>query len=263
VRLFFEIARRSFSRHLTYRAAAFAGLATNFFFGLLRAAVLLALFGEAQEVAGYSQRDAVTYTGITQAVIAYLGIFGWYDLMRSVHSGEVASDLLRPLNLFTLWLAQDLGRAVAAILLRGVGIMLLYALLFDLSAPRGPLAWTALLLAVALSWLVSFAFRFLVNLAAFWTPNALGIGRLFFTAGLFFSGFLMPLDFFPSWVQRLASATPFPSMLDSVVGIWLGTTPAGELAGALLLQLAWAFGMIVAAQLVLRGAVRRLVILGG
>jgi ABC-2 type transport system permease protein len=263
VRLFFEIARRSFARHLTYRAAAVAGLATNFFFGLLRAAVLLALFGEAQEVAGYTQRDAVTYTGLTQAVIAYLGIFGWYDLMRAVHSGEVAADLLRPLNLFTLWLAHDLGRALAALLLRGLGIMLLYALVFDLSAPVGPLAWLALLVAVALSWLVSFAFRFLVNLAAFWTPNALGIGRFFFYLGLFLSGFLMPLDLFPDWLQRAAAVTPFPYMLDTVVGIYLGVTGPSELLGALLLQLAWVLGMMVAAQLLLRSAVRRLVVLGG
>ena len=263
MRLFYEIARRSFSRHLTYRAAAFAGLATNFFFGLLRAAVLLALFGEAQEVAGYSQRDAITYTGLTQAVIVYLGIFGWYDLMQAVHSGEVASDLLRPLNLFTLWLAQDLGRALAAILLRGVSVMVLYALVFDLTYPAGLLGWLALLLALALSWLVSFGFRFLINLAAFWTPNALGIGRFFFFGGLFFSGFLMPLDLFPAWLQRTAAMTPFPYMVDTVVGVYLGLLGPGELAAALLLQATWAFGLFLAAQLLLRRAVRRLVILGG
>lgn len=263
MRLFFEIARRSFSRHLTYRSAALAGLVTNFFFGLLRAAVLLALYGEAQEVAGYSQRDAVTYTGITQAVIAYLSLFGWYDLMRAVHSGEVAADLLRPLNLFTLWLAQDLGRALAALLLRGVGIMLLYALVFELTTPASALAWLALLLAVALSWLVSFSFRFLVNLASFWTPNALGVGRFFFFGSLFFSGFMMPLDFFPQPVQQIAAATPFPYMVDTVVEVYLGLTSGWQLVQALLLQCVWALALILAGQLLLRRGVRRLVILGG
>ena len=35
---------RAIQRQLTYRAATLAGLATNFFFGLLRAAVLVALY---------------------------------------------------------------------------------------------------------------------------------------------------------------------------------------------------------------------------
>ena len=45
MRLFWEVVRRSFRRHLTYRAAALAGLVTNIFFGLVRAAVLVAHTG--------------------------------------------------------------------------------------------------------------------------------------------------------------------------------------------------------------------------
>ncbi len=87
MRLFFELARRSFQRYLTYRAATVAGLVTNLFFGLMRVAVLLALYGEQTEVQGFTIPDVITYTGLTQAIIAYLSMFGWYDLMNSVHSG--------------------------------------------------------------------------------------------------------------------------------------------------------------------------------
>ncbi len=109
-RLFLELARRSFQLHLTYRAAALAGLITNLFFGLVRAAILLGLYGQRQEVAGMTVQEVVTYTGLTQAVIAYLSLFGWYELMETVYTGEVAGDLLKPMNLFTFWL----GRAAVA-----------------------------------------------------------------------------------------------------------------------------------------------------
>jgi ABC-2 type transport system permease protein len=114
-----------------------------------------------------------------------------------------------------------------------------------------------------LSWLVSFAFRFLVNLAAFWTPNARGIGRFAFVTSSFFSGFLMPLRFFPDWVIRVADLTPFPSMLNTVVEVYLGVRQGWDLAAALLTQGLWAVGLILVGQIVLRAAVRRLVILGG
>jgi hypothetical protein len=43
MRVYWEIAKRALSRQLTYRTATLAGLATNFYFGLLRAAGLAAL----------------------------------------------------------------------------------------------------------------------------------------------------------------------------------------------------------------------------
>jgi ABC-2 type transport system permease protein len=93
MKLFFELSKRSFQRYLTYRAATIAGLITNIFFGLLRASVLIALYDARPEVAGISIQGAITYTGLTQAIIAYLAIFGWWDLMQSVNTGEVAADL--------------------------------------------------------------------------------------------------------------------------------------------------------------------------
>jgi ABC-2 type transport system permease protein len=135
MRLFLELARRAFERQLAYRAAAFAGLATNFFFGLLRAAVMVALYQGRQEIAGFSMIQAVTFTGLSQAIIGSMSFFGWYDLMNNVYSGGVASDLLKPMNLFSYWLAQDAGRALALLFLRGVPIMAAYGILLGAVFP--------------------------------------------------------------------------------------------------------------------------------
>jgi ABC-2 type transport system permease protein len=263
MRLFWEVTARAYRRYLTYRAATMAGLLTNFFFGFLRVAILLALYGEQQEVAGLDRQQAITYTVLTQAVLAYLSLFGWYDLMNSVHSGEVATDLLKPMGYFNFWLARDLGRALVQFLLRGVTLLIGYGLVFDLIYPTNGGQWTAVFLAVILSWLVSFAFRFLVNLPAFWTPNAQGFGRFFFMAAWFFSGFLMPLPFFPDWVQTIAHLTPFPHMINTVMQIFIGELTGWALAAALLQQAAWFVALWLSGQLLLRAGLRRLVILGG
>ena len=186
MRLFYEMTKRSWQRYLTYRAATLAGLVTNFFFGLLRAAILVALYGARQEVDGLTVQGVITYTAVTQALIAYLSFFGWTDLMDSVHSGEVAADLLKPMNFIGFWMARDLGRAMIMFLLRGVTLIMVYTLVFDLIVPETAVQWYAFFIALVLAWLVSFAWRFLINLAAFWTPNALGIGRFGFMLAWFF-----------------------------------------------------------------------------
>lgn len=263
MRLFWELTKLSFQRQLTYRAATLAGLATNFFFGLLRASVLSALYGTRREVAGISLDGVITYTGLTQAVIAYLSFFGWYEVMYSVYSGDVASDLLKPMNYFVFWLAQDLGQALANLLMRGLTIMIAYLLFLGITLPDRAEQWLALGVALALSWLVSFAWRFLINLVAFWTPNAFGMVRFGFILSWFLSGFLMPLRFFPGWFVRLAYLTPFPHTLNAIVQVYLGIVTGPALLGTLCGQLLWVLILVGAGQLVLRAGVRRLVIQGG
>jgi ABC-2 type transport system permease protein len=263
MRLFYELVKLSFRRQLTYRTANLAGLATNFCFGLMRAAVLAALYGASREVAGFSLSAAVTFTGLSQATIACLSFFGWWEVMHSVYSGDVASDLLKPMSYFTFWLAQDLGRAIASFLVRGVTIMVAYALVFDISVPRSGGQWLAVGVALALSMLVSFSWRFLVNLAAFWTPDARGVGRFAFALSWFLSGFLMPLRFFPDWFVRLCHLTPFPSMVNTVVEVYLGVLAGTELLQAVGVQLVWIALLFVACQFVLRAGVRKLVVQGG
>jgi ABC-2 type transport system permease protein len=262
-RLFLEIARRSFARALAYRGAALAGLVTNLFFGWLRLNLLLALLGARDAVQGFTAADVVTYTGLAQALIVVLSIFGWFDLMNTVHRGDIAGDLLRPMNLFTFWLAQDAGNAVAQLLLRCIPILLLYAALFGLETPHTALHWLIVLTSLLLAWLCGFAFRFLVNLSAFWSPDARGIGRLMFTVMMFATGFLMPLRFFPEWLQTLLSWTPFPSMLNTVVELWLGVIPLGDAPRALLVQTLWCVVLIGLCHAGLAKGTRRLVILGG
>jgi ABC-2 type transport system permease protein len=259
MRLFIELTKRSFQRQLTYRAATFAGLATNFFFGMLR----VALYGPSTDVNGLTLRAAITFTGLTQSLIGFLSLFGWYDMMNSIYTGAVASDLLKPMGYFNFWMAQDFGRALAQLVLRGFTMMLAYAVLIGISYPRGIDQWLALIIALILAWLISFAWRFLVNLSGFWTPDARAIGRFGFVLLYFVTGFLMPLRFFPDWFVRLCDLTPFPYMVNTVVEVYVGVLNGPQLVFALVKQATWAVLLIFLCQLTLRNGVRRLVIQGG
>lgn len=263
MRAFWELAKLSFQRQLAYRSAHLAGLVTNFFFGLLRAAVLLGLYGTREEVAGYTAAMAVTFTGLSQAMIAHLSLFSWNDVMHSIYSGEIANDLLKPMGFFRYWLAQDAGRALAAFIMRSMTIMVAYAVFFDITYPKGIGSWAILILVLILSWLVSFAWRFLVNLAAFWTPNALGIARLFFGFSWILSGFFMPLNYFPDWYVKLANATPFPSMVYTVIEVYFENLTGLELLQAVMGQVLWFLILFTLIQVVMRAGIRQLVVQGG
>ena len=247
---------------MTYRAATIAGLITNVFFGLLRASVLLALLN-GQTANGWNSSDAVTYVVLTQAIMMFVSIFGWTDLMNAVYRGEIATDLLRPMSLFGFWFAQDVGRALAALLLRGVTIVLISSLIFQIKIPSSFTQFLALTVSMILALTISFAIRFMYNLAAFWSPDARGFVRFASVFGMFASGFFMPLRFFPDWLQQALNFTPFPHVMNTIIEIYVGSYSGNRLLEALLVQTLWALVLVVLAQIILARASKRLVILGG
>lgn len=71
-----QLVAAGFRRHATYRQAALAGLTTNVVFGLLRAAVLLAVLAERPIVAGYDVAAAVTYVWLGQGLLSVVLLWG-------------------------------------------------------------------------------------------------------------------------------------------------------------------------------------------
>jgi ABC-2 type transport system permease protein len=261
--LFLRITRLAFQQQITYRAATLSGLATNFFFALLRVAVIKALYGNQSQVNGLSLQGAITFVAVSQGMIAFMFLFGFWDLMGTVYNGSIGADLLKPLHLYTLWMARTLGRSLANLIFRGLMLIAFFALVYPVVVPNRLEQWLALLLALALAWLVNFSWEFLVNLAAFWTPDARGIGRVAFTLSSFLSGFIMPLRLYPDWFSNLCRLTPFPAMINTPVEVYLGVLTGKDLWMALLNQLIWVVVFALVCEWALRAGVRRLVIQGG
>lgn len=263
MRLYFEVARLSFRRQVTYRAANWAGAATNIFWGCLRSYVFLALFEARSEVVGYQLADAVTYVWLTQALIMYSQLWGWWDVSNSIRTGAVATDIARPFDYYLYWLSQDVGRAVYYLLFRGVPVFLGGVVLFGVGVTADPRVWLAFLLSLVGAELVGFSFRFLLNLSSFWLLDHRGIGMVASVAASFFSGLLVPIAFFPEWLQGVSAWLPFQSMLYLPASVLLGKLSGPALLGALGQQLAWFVALALAGRALLAVATRRLVVQGG
>lgn len=263
VRLYWEVAKRSFQRQLAYRTANLAGLVTNAFFGYVRAAVLVAFLQGRGEVAGYDAQAAMTYSWVTQALIMVVALWGWWEIETTIRTGDVVSDLSKPFSYLAFWLARDYGRAAYYLLFRALPILLVGQLTFGLRWPSSPLSWAAFALSLVLAVTVSFGWRFLLNVSAFWTADARGIGYLMMAVLLFLGGFAVPVHFFPPWLRDLALALPFVSITQIPADIFLERVGGPALAATLLQQALWAAAMLGAARALLALAMRRVVTQGG
>lgn len=263
LRLYVELARRGFRRYAAYPGATVAGIFTNTVFGFLQAYILLAVLRDRSAVGGYDATDAVTYVWLAQGMLMTVYIWGWYEVALRISSGDIATDLHRPLDVQLYWLAIDAGRAAYHALFRGVPPFVIGALAFDVRLPDDPLVWATFVLSVALAVGVSFAFRFLFNLAAFWLLDYRGAGVLAMVVSTFFSGMIIPIAFFPDWLRALAWSLPFAAMVQAPIQVFLEKVSGLELVGLLGLQAFWAAVLLLAGRAVLGAGTRRLVVQGG
>jgi ABC-2 type transport system permease protein len=155
------------------------------------------------------------------------------------------------------------GRAAYFAIFRAVPVLVLGQIFFGLRWPSSPLVWATFAGSTGLAVVISFAWRFLINLTAFWTTDARGLGAVAFAAVYFLSGLVIPLRFFPDWARDAALALPFAGILQTPADVFLERTAGADLFWPLGLQVFWAVVFLGAAQLAVAAATRRVVIQGG
>jgi ABC-2 type transport system permease protein len=258
------LAAAGFRRYSTYRLAILAGLTTNSVFGLIRASIMLAALAAAgAEIGGYSASEASSFVWWSQGLIAAVNLFQWNEVAVRVKSGDIAVDFARPLDPQLAFLASDLGRAGLQLLARGVPSILIGALTFGVAAPQSPWLWPLGLLSTLLAVLVSFGCRYAVNVTSFWLVENRGVQLVYVVVSGFLCGLYVPVHWFPGWLQTLAHATPFPSMLQSPIDLLSGRAGLGDALPLMLVQLAWAVGLLTLGQLLTRMGRRKLEVQGG
>ncbi|WP_066905509.1 ABC transporter permease [Millisia brevis] len=251
-------------RGSAYPAATAAGAFTNTVFGFIKAAITMgAVAAAGGTLAGYDALDAATYAWLTQALIAPVYVFVWSDFAERIRTGDVAVDLARPVDPQLHFLGMDLGRAAFALVPRGAPPLLVGAVVTGLALPAEVLPYLLGIVSLVLAVVVSFAARWLLNLAAVWMTEIRGPLTLYMVASNILCGLVVPVHWFPDWLAMLARATPFPSMLQAPVDVITGRVTGLDAVAVLGVQAGWAVTLLVAGRLVWRRVVNRLVVQGG
>jgi ABC-2 type transport system permease protein len=265
IRLYSALAIAGFRRYATYRQAIVAATFTNSVFGFLRCFVLLAAVASAgTAVGGYTGPQLATFVWVGQGLIGTVLIWTPMDLGERIRSGQVATDLLRPVDPVWHQLAVDVGMAGYGVLTRFAVPVVVGWFAFDLYLPHRPGTYPLFALSVAVALLVCFGCRYLVNAASYWlldSRGALVAWQLVSTIG---TGLYFPLWLLPQPYDTLVMVgTPFPSILQAPLDVIVERVDTAGQVRLIAVQAVWAVVVIALARLVQRRAERRLVIQGG
>jgi len=264
-RAYLALAAAGFKRYAAYRQAMVAAVVTNSVFGFLRFAVMLAMHeAGGRTVAGYDEPQLATFVWAGQGLIGVVLLWALPDFAERIRTGDVITDLLRPIDPVWQLLAADLGRVGYAVLTRFVVPVVVGALVFDLYAPRRPLSYLLFACSMLLASIVCFGCRYLVNASAYWLLDVRGPQTAWTLTSGIFGGLFFPVWFFPhAMAIGLIVATPFPSVIQIPLDILVERGAITVQLGLLGVQGGWTAALLAVCVWVQRRGERKLVIQGG
>ena len=263
LRFYIEVARTAYRRQLIYRWANLAGLLTNIFFGAIFSYLIIALYHAKPVARGYDVQDTLRYVWLVQAMVMVVLTFGWYDLMLTIRSGEVVSDLSKPCDFYWYWFSREIGRSTYFLLFRDLPTYLAGMALFGFGAPGDWKTWLAYTASLPLAAMIGIAYRFLFNIVAFWVLEARAVAGFATAIALFFAGSYVPLPFFPLWLRAIATWLPFNGLMNVPAQIFLGKLTGFALLLGLGSQVFWVVLLTLGVRSLTSVAARRVVVQGG
>lgn len=248
---------------LQYRAAAFAAVATQVFWGLMRVMIFTAFYASTSAAQPLTLPQALTFIWLSQA---FLQLLPWNvdkEVEAQVKTGNVAYELVRPIELYWLWYTRALAIRTIPTIIRAIPVFIIAGLFMELMAPVSFQAGVAFAISICLGAVVSASITTLVITSLFWTISGEGIQRLMPTMTLLFSGLIVPLPLFPSWAQTFISLQPLRCIIDIPSRIYTGVISVSEAPYYILFQGFWAVVLIAGGKMLMNRAVHKVEIQGG
>lgn len=261
-----------FQLMLQYRAAAFAGFATQCWWGAIKVMVLAAFYANAASAgAPITLAQAITYTWLAQGFLALMPWNGDPDIALAARSGGIGLDQLRPIDTYTLWYARSLGlmlartapRLLLMALTAGVALPLVGLGAWSMRPPSGLEAGALFAVSITLAALLSAALMNLINIVIAATLSDRGVNTAFAPVVILLSGNLIPLPLFPDWMQTFLFVQPIAGVLDIPYRIYFAALTGTEALTGVALQAVWTIVFIWIGRAVLARTMAKLQVQGG
>ncbi|MCR8630545.1 ABC transporter permease [Paenibacillus radicis (ex Xue et al. 2023)] len=253
----------AYRRAATHRVAYLLSLLGNIVRVIAFAALWQVALSGRPGIGDYSQQTFLTYVLIAFMLDGLISFRTESLIAQSVRTGDVFTDLIRPLNHQILHFSNAIGTA----LIEGIWLILITGLLgyvwLDILIPQD---WTTVLfflISVILAIVIKYDIAYLTGVAAFWLTDIRGLIVTRATLVGILGGAYFPLELLPHSVRSLLDILPFAGTIAIPARIFTGQISGEVLWTSLIHQLFWAVVLWLFARMVWNRAVRRVSVNGG
>jgi len=256
-----------FACSLQYRTAALAGIATQIFFGLVYVMVYLAFYESNNTSVPMDFTQLVSYLWLNQ--IFYSLVYMLYkdkEIFNLIKDGNISYELCRPVDIYNMWYSKIISTRLASACLRVLPVTIFALLLprpFCLSLPNSIESFVLFAITFILGVLLMTAVITLYHVITLFTMNETGITSIFMVISEILSGIVVPIPFFPQFLQNISNILPFKYIGDFPFRIYSGHIPLNEVFTGIIVQLIWIVIVITIGKILMKYISKRMTVQGG
>ena len=264
---YLAIFRIRFINTLQYRAAALAGMATQFAWGFMLILAYSAFYRSNPSAFPMEFSQMVSYIWMQQAFLALYTAWVYADdISAAIENGSIAYEMVRPIDLYSRWFCQITASRLARAALRCAPVLFVAFIVpepFRMSLPPNPVVLLMYLLSTALSLGVIVSYTMLVYVTVFYTLSLRGIRTFVGALTDFLAGAIIPLPFFPGPLRAVLELLPFAAMQNAPLRIYSGNIAGIDAVWTMALQAFWFTALLSAGRLAMNRALKKVVVQGG
>lgn len=224
----------------------------------------------------FESSDSTTLYGFTyDNMVAYLFITflcgyltysdGSYVIGKEILDGSIAMRMIKPVDFDMCFLFQELGGKLMQAIMIFIPITAGVEIYRFVTNGRFMLnVWMLLvfLVSMVIAYLINFYFNLSYGFLAFYLKNLWGTDIIKGVIVGFLSGATVPLAFMGNF-GKVLGYLPFASLSYTPVMIYMGLYDVKEIVFYMGLQILWLIVFVVISKLILKSAMKRLVVHGG
>ena len=267
MRAYLSYFKLKFISGLQYRQAAYAGIATQFFFGFVYIMIYVAFYQTGGKNLPMELPQLITYVWLNQSFFALISQF--YkdsELFTLIKTGNISYEFSRPKSIYFLWYFKILGQRLASVTLRVFPLILVTIFLpepYNLSAPASINCFILFMISLILGALLVTSLTVLYPIITLTTMDENGIVNIVITISDILSGLVVPIPFFPLFLQKISSVLPFQYISDLPFRIYVGNISINNSIYGIVIQLIWLIIITSLGVILLNKSMRRVVVQGG
>jgi ABC-2 type transport system permease protein len=240
VALYRRLLINGFKAKIVFRADYMIGLAFSFLYIALQIFIWRGLYGDSGEAKmGIVLNDMVAYTILSGVTRMLTKSDVSLDINASVLDGSISTRLLLPLGYRTYYFLSNLSENLFWSLYQSLPPILVAIVFFGLRFDLAPQRFGIYCISVMMALAINFLFSFIMGASVIWLRDAYFLERYIELIFRLFAGNIVPMWFFPGWLNTASRFLPFRYVIFEPISILLGKTPMERVAGVLGMQVLW------------------------
>lgn len=198
-----------------------------------------ALYTGYDTVKGVQVGDMLTYTIVSSVLAQFFLINVESRVIQSVRKGSVATDMLKPINLYGLYFFEDLGYTTTLLFQNVLPILAIGCVFITIPTPDSLLAFLLFVPSVIVAYLINWLFAACFST---WAFTAIRLGPMLaikFHIIRLLSGSIIPMWFFPEWLRDILNLLPFVYIYQLPLDIYIGKYDMDNILPRMGIQLVW------------------------